>query len=101
MTPTRNKPRSKGRTGRPWRRLRQRVLAQGRPCSLCGMPIDLSISYPHPMSPAIDHTVPLVLGGLPLDSRNATAAHKVCNEAKELARRSSVRQVNLGVSRQW
>lgn len=89
---------SRGRAGRPWRRARARRLAQGDPCAWCGNYIDLSIGFPHPLSPTVDHIIPLARGGDPLDSNNLQPMHKVCNErkAEELARTSA-----LACSRRW
>lgn len=50
------------------------------------------------MSFAADHDVELSDGGLPYSIR---PSHKVCNEAKELARRAAMRGVELNVSRTW
>lgn len=32
-------------------------------CALCATPIDRSLAWPDPMSPSVDHIVPLALGG--------------------------------------
>ncbi|WP_433445665.1 HNH endonuclease [Nonomuraea sp. CA-141351] len=73
--------RSKGRSGRPWRRVRAQVLAASRICWLCG----------HDGADTVDHVIPLSLGGDPLDLANLRAAHGVrgcptcgrkCNSAR-------------------
>lgn len=71
----------KGRTGRPFRRWRAKVLeAQVLMCIRCGGPIDKRVRYPHPMSPSADHIIPLTRGGAPLDPANGGPAHLVCNQ---------------------
>ncbi|MEV4158998.1 hypothetical protein [Nonomuraea dietziae] len=61
--------RSKGRTGRPWRRVRAQVLAESDVCWLCG----------HPDANEVDHEPPLrelELHGLdPRDPRFLRPAH--------------------------
>lgn len=50
-------------------------------CALCGMPLDKSLKYPHPMSISIDHILPVTYGGKStLDNLQAT--HLVCNKQK-------------------
>lgn len=60
--------------------------ARGRPCAWCGARIDVAIPYPHPHSFAADHARELCEGGAPYE---VAPMHKVCNEAKELARRKA------------
>lgn len=60
-------PRSKGRTGRPWRRIRAQVLAESTTCWICG----------HDGSDTVDHVIPLSRGGDPLDPANLRPAHGV------------------------
>lgn len=50
-------------------------------CALCGMPLDKSLKYPHPLSTSIDHIIPVALGGRStLDNLQAT--HLQCNKEK-------------------
>lgn len=76
-------PRSKGRTGGPWRRCVAQVRAwvrdHGEPCWLCGHPIDLGLDSRHPHSFTVDHAIPLSLGGAPRDLGNLRPAHRFCN----------------------
>lgn len=88
-------PRSRGRTGRPWRRLRLAILANSNTCTLCHQPIDHTIPYPHPMSPTVHHLTPLAHGGPELDPANCAAAHKICNERQGARPTTTVR------SREW
>lgn len=80
-------PRSKGRTGRPWRRLCASVLSR-RPlvCWLCDEGIDPDAPYwiepgrTNPGYPTVHHIIPITRGGDPLDPRNAVPAHLICNQ---------------------
>lgn len=53
----------------------------GHLCSICTDPIDSSLAWPHPMSPSIDHVVPIALGGGDTPE-NVRPAHLRCNQAK-------------------
>lgn len=78
--------RSKGRTGRPWRRVREQVLAASDICHLCG----------HAGAGDVDHALPLALlnamGIDPRDTAYLRPAHGAlsrcptcglcCNQAK-------------------
>lgn len=55
----------RGRSGRPWRRVRAQVLAASRVCWICG----------HDGSDSVDHLTPLAEGGDPLDPTNLAPAH--------------------------
>ncbi|MGW0626438.1 HNH endonuclease [Streptomyces sp. NPDC002758] len=50
-------------------------------CHLCGDPVDPELSWPDPLSPSLDHVVPLSLGG-PHTPENVRLAHLSCNSAK-------------------
>jgi 5-methylcytosine-specific restriction endonuclease McrA len=78
-------PRSKGRTGRPWRRARKQVLDKSRTCWLCG----------HDGATDADHNPPLkqleAAGLNPADPRYLRPAHgaagcptcsRKCNQEK-------------------
>lgn len=80
--------RSKGRTGRPWRRVRAQVLAVSDVCHLCGKP----------GADTVDHVIPLSLGGPPLDPANLRPAHSRCNSRR--GNRMTARPP-LNTSRQW
>ncbi|YCK35160.1 hypothetical protein ACNF49_14055 [Actinomadura sp. ATCC 39365] len=93
-------PRSKGRTGRPWRRVRAQVLAASTTCWLCG----------HDQAGDVDHDPPLVelerLGLDPRDKRYLKPAHGVqgcptcgikCNQVKG----ARAAQPQAPTSRRW
>ena len=84
------------RHGRPWGRVRAKVLA-GQPqyCYLCRGakgPILYTVKWPHPLSAVVDHVLPLkYFAHLPdserraatMDMANLKPAHKTCNESKQ------------------
>lgn len=81
---------SKGRSGRPYRRKRARFRAkcerEGRPCVVCGGEIDYSLMGKHPRAWSLEHTIPVVElkridPNHPLleNESNFEAAHFVCN----------------------
>jgi 5-methylcytosine-specific restriction endonuclease McrA len=50
-------------------------------CQLCRRKVDMELQSPHPMSPSIDHMVPLAEEGD--DTRaNVQLAHRGCNTSK-------------------
>lgn len=51
-------------------------------CGICGKPVDFSLKYPHPLSPCIDHIIPVAKGGHPSDIDNLQLAHWTCNRQK-------------------
>ena len=51
-------------------------------CGICGQPVDKKLKYPHPMSPCIDHIIPIDRSGHPSDISNLQLAHWKCNRAK-------------------
>lgn len=62
--------------------LRARLRAEGRPCHICGQPIDYDLPPGHPMSFEVDELVPVRHGGDPLDYSNVDAAHRYCNRVR-------------------
>lgn len=50
-------------------------------CQLCQLLIDPGVAWPDPMSPSVDHRVPLAKGG-EHSMANAQAAHLGCNSRK-------------------
>lgn len=50
-------------------------------CQLCRLPIDPGVAWPDPMSPSVDHRVPLAKGG-EHSMANVQAAHLGCNSRK-------------------
>ena len=62
------------------RKIRARLLAECRPCAICGLPIDTSAQSPSPVSAEVDEIVPVSLGGDPLDRANCQLVHRCCNQ---------------------
>lgn len=50
-------------------------------CGICSAPVDRNLAYPDPMSPSLDHILPLSLGGHHVMA-NVTLAHLSCNVQK-------------------
>ena len=61
---------------------KKKIFATQNVCGICGKPVDLSLKYPHPLSPCIDHIVPIAKGGHPSDIDNLQLAHWTCNRQK-------------------
>jgi 5-methylcytosine-specific restriction endonuclease McrA len=89
----------RGRSGRPYRRVRAELKAQRLPCHICGKAIDYSLQANDPMSFAMDHVNPMARGGHPLARSNVRAAHRRCNSAKGVKDVADV--VIIPSSRDW
>lgn len=61
---------------------RLKVLKTQTVCGICGKPVDFSYRYPHPLSPTVDHIIPVAKGGHPSDLSNLQLAHRCCNRQK-------------------
>lgn len=61
---------------------RKRILMTESICGICGQPVDKKLKPPHPLSPVIDHIIPISKGGHPSDINNLQLAHWQCNRAK-------------------
>lgn len=61
---------------------RAKILATQDICAICGKPVDKSIPSPHPLSPTVDHIIPVNKGGHPSDLANLQLAHRCCNRDK-------------------
>lgn len=59
----------------------QIILRDGGKCQICGRKVALSKEVPHPLSPTLDHIIPLSKGGKH-DPKNVRLAHFVCNLKK-------------------
>lgn len=51
-------------------------------CKICGNQIDMTLKFPHPMSPTVDHIIPISKGGHPSSMDNLQLAHFICNRMK-------------------
>ena len=63
-------------------RAKKRIYATQTVCGICGKPVDFNYKYPHPLSPCIDHIIPIAKGGHPSDMDNLQLAHWCCNRQK-------------------
>ena len=79
---TRNRPDHDGKHRAQFEKNKKRVYATQTVCGICGKPVDFSLKYPHPLSPTIDHIIPLAKGGHPSDIDNLQLAHRCCNRQK-------------------
>lgn len=61
---------------------RKKILKTQSICGICGLPVDKTLKSPHPLSPAIDHIIPVAKGGHPSDIDNLQLAHWTCNRQK-------------------
>ena len=61
---------------------KKRIYATQKNCGICGKPVDFSYKFPHPLSPCIDHIVPVSKGGHPSEIGNLQLAHMCCNRQK-------------------
>lgn len=65
-----------------YEKARQVILKTQTICGICGKPVDFTLKYPHPMSPTVDHIIPVSKGGHPFDLANLQLAHRCCNRQK-------------------
>ena len=65
-----------------YEKARQKILKTQTICGICGKPVDFSYKYPHPLSPTVDHIIPVSKGGHPSDIQNLQLAHRCCNREK-------------------
>ncbi len=79
---TRNRPDKDGPHRGQFEKNKKRIYATQTICALCGKPVDFSLKYPHPLSPTIDHIIPISKGGHPSDIDNLQLAHRCCNRKK-------------------
>lgn len=63
-------------------RNKKKIYATQTVCGICGQPVDFNVRYPHPLSPCIDHIIPIAKGGHPSDIENLQLAHWTCNRQK-------------------
>ena len=76
------RPDQQGTHRGPYERNKKRIYATQEVCGICGKPVNKSLKYPHPLSPCIDHIIPIAKGGHPSDIDNLQLAHWTCNRQK-------------------
>lgn len=77
-----NRPDRDGTHRGAFERNKKRIYATQKNCGICGRPVDFKLHYPDPMSPCIDHIIPIAKGGHPSDMDNLQLAHWTCNRQK-------------------
>ena len=82
MANKRNRPDKDGTHRLAFDRNKKKIYATQTVCGICGKPVDFSQRYPHPLSPCIDHIIPVAKGGHPSDIDNLQLAHWTCNRQK-------------------
>lgn len=89
----RNRPDQSGVHRGAFERNKKKIYATQTVCDICGKPVDFNLKYPHPLSPCIDHIIPIAKGGHPSDLDNLQLAHWTCNRQKsdKLVARSDVK----------
>ena len=78
----RNRPDHDGSHRVQFERNKKKIYATQTVCGICGNPVDFSLKFPHPLSPCIDHIIPIAKGGHPSDIDNLQLAHFCCNRQK-------------------
>ena len=81
-TTKRNRPDKDGTHRLAFERNKKKIYATQTCCGICGLPVDFEQRYPHPLSPCIDHIIPVAKGGHPSDIDNLQLAHWSCNRQK-------------------
>lgn len=72
----------KGQHRTAYEKNRQIILMTQDICGICGQPVDKNYKPPHPLSPTVDHIIPIAKGGHPSDISNLQLAHRWCNRWK-------------------
>lgn len=65
-----------------WAHNKKIILATQSICGICGKPVDKTLKYPDPMSPVVDHIIPVSRNGDPVSLDNLQLAHRYCNRMK-------------------
>ena len=94
----RNRPDKDGKDRVTFMRYRNRIIRDCKDegyinCSICGLPINLSLPYPHPWSLTIDHIMPIAKGGETTEE-NLQPAHFKCNRRKGEKLGITIEQIN-------
>ena len=90
-----------------WEHNKKIILARDSICGICGKPVDKSLKYPDPMSPTIDHIIPVSKRGDPIALENLQLAHRCCNRLKsdhmptDSEKKSDGNKIELPQSANW
>ncbi len=77
-----NRPEKNTALRSQWEHNKKIILARESICGICGKPVDKSLKYPDPMSPTVDHIIPVAKNGDPVSLDNLQLAHRYCNRMK-------------------
>lgn len=99
-TPSATQPKRR-HTGRPWQRIRTRVIAEETHCGICGRTVNKQLPARHRHSATVDLIHPLSRGGSPLDRTNLRLAHYSCNASRGNATTKRRRKLMANVTRTW
>lgn len=89
---------------------KKKIYATRTVCGICGKPVDFNLKFPNPMSPSIDHIIPVDRGGHPSDIDNLQLAHLCCNRSKsdkllinnkKIEKNETITNRNLPQSMDW
>ncbi len=61
---------------------KRKILMSQDICGICGKPVNKKLKFHDPMSPCIDHIIPIDRGGDPSAMENLQLAHLCCNRQK-------------------
>lgn len=82
MSKNKNRPDQDGKHRAAFDKNKKKIYQTQTLCGICGKPVDFSKKYPNPLSPCIDHIIPVSKGGHPSDIDNLQLAHWECNRQK-------------------
>lgn len=87
---------------------RKVILKTQNVCAICGKPVNKKLKAPDPLSPVVDHIIPINKGGHPSDIINLQLAHWTCNRQKsdklfnqQKKEKKVIGNRNLPQSRDW
>ena len=76
---------------------KKKIYASQSICGICGKPVNFGYKFPHPLSPCIDHIIPVSKGGHPSDISNLQLAHMTCNRDKSDKLFATKQAVSTGI----
>lgn len=82
MSKNKNRPDQDGKHRAAFDKNKKKIYQTQTLCGICGKPVDFSKKYPDPLSPCVDHIIPVSKGGHPSDIDNLQLAHWECNRQK-------------------
>jgi len=90
-TPVSRQPGYRGNKA-DWERAKKTILSSQTNCGICGNPVDKTLKWPNPLSPTVDHIIPVIKGGHPTDLHNLQLAHWCCNRQKSDKLQQQIRE---------